>query len=159
VITLHTTVHDSSVTLFPDTFLGDLVVNPVGETPHGVINLAKFHGSASVVLDGGPELLVEVAIVQEDVRVMIPAVEVALNRLERLDHTFQLLVPCQNDKGSIGARFLVDTILVNGQTARREDFVMLFANFSVGKDNPWSVIHVFLLSTTGWKIERTTRTG
>jgi hypothetical protein len=122
--------------LFPDTFLGNLVVNPVGETPHGVINLAEFHGGASVVLDSGPELLVEVTIVQEDVGVVIPAVEVALDRLERLDHTFQLLIPRQNNKGGIGARFLVDTVLVNGQTARREDFVMLFANFSVGKDNP-----------------------
>lgn len=136
VITLHTTVHDSSVALFPDAFLGDLVVNPIWETPHGVVNLAEFHGSASVILDGGHELLVEVTIVQENVRVVVPAVEVTLNRLERLDHTVQLLVPRQNDKGGIGARFLVDTGLVYGETTRREDFVIFFANFSVDHDMP-----------------------
>lgn len=136
MIALHTTVHDGGVTLLPDTFLGHLVVNPVGETPHGVIDLAEFHGCASVVLDGGSELIIKVAIVQEDIRVVIPAVKVTLNRLERLNNTFQLLVPGQNDKGSIGTRSLVDFVLVYGKTARREDLVILFADFSVEQDIP-----------------------
>ena len=130
VITFHSTVHDGRITLFPDTFLGHLVVHPVGESPHGGIDLAEFHGGAGVVLHGGLEVLVKVTVVQEDVRVVEPAIEVPLDRLERLNHTVQLLVSGENDEGGVGPGAL-GTIGIDGHTARGEDLVMLFADFSV----------------------------
>jgi len=133
MIALHATVHNSSITLFPNTLLGDLVVNPVGEAPHGVINLAKFHRSAGVVLHSGPEFIVEIAIIKEDVGVVPPAVEVPLNRFEGLNNTFQFLVSRENDKGGVGARGLCDFGRINGHTAGGKDLVMLFTDFAISK--------------------------
>jgi hypothetical protein len=82
VITLHTTVHDSSITLFSDALLGHIVINPVGEAPHTGIDLAKLDVGADVLADFIFEGRVEVAVVQEDVWVVEPSVEVSLNRFE-----------------------------------------------------------------------------
>lgn len=82
VITLHTTVHDGGITLFSDALLGHVVVDPVREAPHGGIDLAELDIRADVLTDLVFEGRVEVAIVQEDVWVVEPSVEMSFNRLE-----------------------------------------------------------------------------
>ena len=129
VITLHTTVHNGSITLFSDALLGYVVVNPVREPPHAGVDLAKLDIRADVFADlifkGG----VEVAVVQEDVWVVEPSVEVSLDRLEGLQHTFEFLVTGEDDESGVGARLvgLEGRVL----TACDEDLVVLFTDFPV----------------------------
>lgn len=127
MVTLKSTVHDSSVTLLRDALLGDLGIDPFRKAPHLGANLTKLDGSRGVVLDSILECLVEVAIVQEDVGVMVPAVEVALDRLDGLNDTIKLLVSCQNNEGAIGTRLAG----VGLETTFDEDLIVLFADFSV----------------------------
>lgn len=129
VIALQTTVHDSGVSLLSDTFFGDLGVNPVGETPHVRTNLAELDGSRGVVLDSLLEGRVEVVVVEEDVRVVVPSVEMALNRLDGLNHTIQLLVTRKDDESAVGTRFTG----IGLQAACLEDLIILFAYFSAGE--------------------------
>lgn len=107
------------------------MIDPVRETPHGVVNLAELHRSTGIVLYGGLELLVEVAIVQKNIWIMVPTVEVPFNRLERLDNAIQLLISCEDDKSGVGTRGLCDFGGINGHAASREDLVMFFADFPV----------------------------
>lgn len=129
VITLHATVHNGGITLFSDTLSGNFMVDPVGKAPHGAIDFTKLDTAAGVVEDGVLEVLVKVTIVQEDIWVVPPSIEVALNRLDRLYDTIQLLIPGKNDKGSVrsGARG------VDIQASGGKDFVMFFANTPVQK--------------------------
>lgn len=130
MVAFHSTVHDGSIALLPDALFGNLMVNPIGESPHGVVNLAKFNFRTGVVLDRRLEILVEVAIVEENIGVVPPPVEVSLNRLERFDHTIQLLISSKDDKGGIGAGSLCNFIGLNRHTARSKDFIMFFTDFS-----------------------------
>lgn len=125
MVALQSTVHDSSVTLLRNALLGDLGIDPFREAPHLGANLAKLDGGRGVIFDGVLECLVEVAIVQEHVRIMIPAVEVALDRLDGLDDSIKLLVSRQNNKSTIRTRLGG----VGLETAFDEDFVVLFADF------------------------------
>lgn len=129
MITLHTAVHDGGITLFPDAFLGHIVVNPVREAPHGGVDFAEFDIRADVLTDLVFEGRVEIAIVQEDVWVVEPSVEVSLNRLERLNHTFEFLITGEDDESGVGARLvgLKGRVL----TTCDEDLVVLFADFPV----------------------------
>ena len=77
------------------------------------------------------ESLIELAIVQEHVGVVVPPVEVALDGLDGLDDTVQLLVPGENDKGAIRSRFR----RVGFQAPRHEHLVMLLADFSAKGGN------------------------
>jgi hypothetical protein len=61
---------------------------------------------------------------------MPPTVEMPLNGLERLDHTFKLLVSCEDDESGVGLGAL-RPIRIDWQTARGENLVILFANFPV----------------------------
>lgn len=126
VITFETTVHDGSVALLRNAFLGHLLVDPVGVSPHVRADLAKLNVRRGVLLHSLLEGLIEVTIVEEDIRIVIPAVEVALHRLHRLDHTIQFLVSGEDNEGSIGARLAG----VGLKTAGNEDLVVLFADFS-----------------------------
>ena len=132
MVTLHTTVHDCSITLFSDALLGYIVVNPVGETPHAGVDLAKLDIGADVLTDLILEGRVEVAIVQKDVWVVEPSVEMSLHGLERLQDTFEFLVTGEDDEGGVGARLvgLEGWVL----TACDKDLVVLFADFSVEYD-------------------------
>lgn len=128
MVTLHASVHDGGVTLFPNALFGDFMINPVGVTPHGLIDLAKLNGGAGVVLDRRLEGVIEITIVQEDVRVVEPAVEVSFNGLERLNNSVQFLVSGKDDEGGICARGVG---FLDGETAGSEDFVIFFAYFPV----------------------------
>lgn len=127
MVAFQATIHDSSITLLRNTFLCNLGVNPLGETPHLGPDLAKLNGGRCKVLNGVLECLVEVAIVQEDVWVMVPSVEVALDGLDGLNNTFEFLVSGQDDKGAVGAGLGG----VRLETALDEDLVILLADFSV----------------------------
>ena len=127
VVALHSTIHDGVVSLLVDTLLGNLGINPVGVTPHVRSNLAKLDAGGGVVLDRLLESIVEVAIVEENIRVVVPAVEVTLDRLHRLDNTIQLLVSCEDDKGGVGAGLAG----VRFETSRHKHLVVLFADFPV----------------------------
>lgn len=129
MIALEAAVHDGGVALLRDTFLGDLGVDPVGEAPHVGADLAKLNGGGRVVLDGVLEGLVEVAIVEEDVGVVVPAIEVALDGLDGLDDTIQLLVPGQDDKGTVGPGLG----RVGFQAALNENLVVFLTDFPVGE--------------------------
>ncbi len=126
VITLHTAVHDGRVALLGDALLGHAVVDPVGITPHAGVNLAKFDRRAGVLGDGLLEGRVEVAIVEEDIRIMIPAIEVSLDGFDRLNHPLELLVPRQDDERGVRSR----PIGFGLETARHKNLVILFADFS-----------------------------
>lgn len=67
--------------MLSDAFLGDLMIHPIRVTPHGIVNLAKFHGRAGIVLDCRLERVVEIAVVQEHIRVIKPPVKVSFNGL------------------------------------------------------------------------------
>lgn len=82
VIAFQSTIHDSCVALLRDALFGHLRIDPFGEAPHFRADLAKLDGGGGIVLDSVLEGLIEVAIVQENVRVVVPAVEVALDRLD-----------------------------------------------------------------------------
>lgn len=126
VIALQTTIHDGIITLLGDAFLGDLGINPVRETPHVGANLAKLDGARGVVANSLLEGLVEVAVVEEDVGVVVPAVKVALDGANGLQDALELLVSGQDDKGGIGPGLGG----VGGLAACEEDFVVFFADFS-----------------------------
>ena len=79
VITFHTTIHDSGIPLFPDSLLGDFMVYPVRIPPHAIINFAKLNGGASVILNGIFKLVVEISVIQKDVRIVPPSVEMTFN--------------------------------------------------------------------------------
>ena len=125
VVRFHATVHNSSITLLGDTLLRNSWVYPVGEAPHAGINLSKLNSSTGVVHDGLLEVVVEVAIVQEDVWVMIPPVEVALNGLDGLEDTVKLLVSGQHNEGCVRLWFRA----IWDCTAGHKDLVVLLADF------------------------------
>lgn len=127
MVTLKTTVHDSGVSLLSNTLLCNLGINPVGVSPHLGANLSKLDGSGGVVADGVLEGLVEVSIVEEDIWIMIPSVEVSFNRLHRLDNTLQLLVSSKDDECAVHSL----SRRVGLETSSDKYFVVLFADFSV----------------------------
>ena len=127
MITLKATVHDGGVSLFRNALLGNLGVDPIGISPHLRANLAELDRGRGVVLNDLLEGGIEISIVQEDVRVVVPSVEVALDGLDGLDHTVQLLVSGEDDEGA------VDTGLarIGFEAALDKDLVVLFADLSV----------------------------
>ena len=129
MIAFQSTIHDGGISLLGDAFLGHFGIDPVGVPPHLGADLAKLDGGRGVVGHDVFERLVELAVVEEHVRVMIPAVEMALDGLDGLDDTFQLLVSREDDEGSIGS----GPAGVGFQAARDEYFVVVFADFSVSR--------------------------
>lgn len=125
VIRLHATVHNSSITLLGNALLRDSWIYPVWETPHAGIDLSELNGSAGVIHDGLLEVVVEVAVVQEDVRVMVPSVEVTLNGLNGLEDTVELLVSGQHNEGCVCLWFRA----IWDCAAGHEDLIVLLADF------------------------------
>lgn len=82
MVTLHPSVHDSSIPLLSDTLLRNFMVNPVRIAPHRTVNFAKLCAAAGIILDGVYKLLIKLDIVQKNVRVIPPSVEMPLNRLD-----------------------------------------------------------------------------
>ena len=102
MIAFHTTIHDGFIPLLPDTFSCDVQVRPARIAPHISVDLTKFDRRTRMIVDCFLEGLVEIAIIEEDIRVMEPAVEMALHRFDGLYHAFKLRVPCKYYKSGIG---------------------------------------------------------
>lgn len=79
VVAFHAAVHNGLITLLSDAFACNFLVDPVRISPHTRVNLPKLDRRACVIGDSFFERRVEIAVIQEDVRVMEPAIEVALN--------------------------------------------------------------------------------
>lgn len=78
MITLHATIHDGSISLLPNSFAGDIRVDPIWISPHRRIYLAKLYRRTCVIRYGLLELRAEFSIVQEHVWVVEPSVEMSL---------------------------------------------------------------------------------
>jgi hypothetical protein len=87
MVALHATVHNGPVTLLGDSLLVNLWVYPVGEAPLLWRYLSKLHRTTDVAQNSLSERLVEISVVEEDVWVVKPPVEVSLERLDRLYDT------------------------------------------------------------------------
>ena len=122
MITFHAAVHYSSITLFSNAFTGNIGVDPVRKAPHGGVYLSKLHRGAGIVLYGVLEMIGEVSIVQKDVGIMEPAVEVSLDRFDGLYHPVQLLVPGEHNKRSIRSL----TVRLGLKAPIDKDLVILF---------------------------------
>lgn len=85
MVTLHTAIHDCLISLLRNALLGDLGIDPVWETPHFGVNLSKLHRRAGVIGDYLLECRVELAVVEEDIWIVIPSVEMAFNGFYGLD--------------------------------------------------------------------------
>lgn len=127
MVALHATIHNGSVSLFSYSLSCSIDVHPVWVTPHGCINLSKLDWRARVVEDRLFESRVEVAIIQKDVRIVEPAIEMSFDRFDRLQNSFQLLISSQHDKGGIGAWF--PSVDFGVEATGMENFVMLFTDF------------------------------
>ena len=126
VVTFHTAVHDSRIPLFADPFSRNVRIDPVWKSPHRRIYLTKLHGCAGVVLNRVLELVAKIAIVEEDVGIVEPSVEMPFDGLDRLNDSLQLFIPCQDDKCSVGP----GSINLGIQAPVGEDLVILLADSS-----------------------------
>ena len=126
MVTFHPSIHDGRVSLLSNAFLGNIVICPLGVSPHRGVNFSKLAWSASVVLNGLFERFVEVPVVQKHIWIVIPSVEMPLDRLHRLDYTIQLFISRENDEGCVGS----GTTGVDLEAAGVKNFIMLLANFS-----------------------------
>lgn len=127
VVALQSSVHDGLVSLLPDAFPCNLMVDPIGETPHALVDLAKLDRGTGVIPDCLFEFLVEVAIVQEDIGVVPPSVEMSLNGLERLDDALEFLISREDNERGVCPR----TAGVDVEASGSKDLVVFFADFSV----------------------------
>lgn len=67
------------------------------------VDLTKFNSATGIVQNGLLECSAEFGIVEEDVWVVIPSVEMPLDGFDRLKNTIQLLISCQNDECGFGS--------------------------------------------------------
>lgn len=92
VVAFQTSVHHSSIALFSNALCSNLGVDPIGEPPHIRSDLSKLNVARSMISNGLFKVVVEIAIVEEHIGVVIPSVEVSLDRLDRLQYTVKLFV-------------------------------------------------------------------
>lgn len=55
------------------------MIYPIREPPHAGVNLPKLNRTTGVVLHGVLELLAEDAVVEEDVGIVVPSIEVTFD--------------------------------------------------------------------------------
>ena len=71
------------------------------------------------------ERLIKVPIIEEDIWIVKPSVEVPFHRFYGLDHTFQLLIPCQNHQRRVRSW----SICLGLEATGHEDFVVILTYF------------------------------
>lgn len=103
MVGLHASIHDGSITLLPDALFCDIHIGPIGIAPMLRTNLAKLDGSRGVVHHRLFERAVEFSIVEKDIGVVKPAVEMSFYALQTLNDSVQLLVSRQHHKSGICA--------------------------------------------------------
>lgn len=78
MVALHTAVHDGIVALSCDSFFGNRGIDPFGPSPVLCGYLTPLHWCAGVIQDGLLECLIEDSIVEEDIGVVVPPIEMSL---------------------------------------------------------------------------------
>lgn len=127
MVALQATIHDGGVTLLGDALLGDLFVDPVGKAPRPRLNPTEFDGSRCVVPNSLLEVVVEFGVVEENIGIVVPSVEMPLDGFDRLNNSINLLVAGQDDKGSVGSWGRG----IGLEAAGHEYFVVFFADFTI----------------------------
>lgn len=79
MVTGHATVHNCRISLLCDRFCSLIMIYPIRESPHAGVNLSKLNRTTGVVLNSVLELLVEDAVIEEDVGIVVPAIEVTFD--------------------------------------------------------------------------------
>lgn len=78
MIALQATIHDSGITLLCNALSGYSGVQPIWKPPHIRPDLAKLDGTRSVVENGILEIVVEVSIIEDNIGIVVPSVEMSL---------------------------------------------------------------------------------
>ena len=129
MVALHASIHNCSISLLSDSLSCCVTVDPIGISPHLRINLAELHRSTCVVHYSLFECLVKVSIIEKDVWIVEPSIEMPFHRFYRLDHTLQLLIPCQNHQ----CRIRSFSIRLRLETTGHEDFIVILAYLPVAQ--------------------------
>ena len=137
VVALHTTIHDSRISLLSYPFFCRFLVDPIRITPHIRINFAKFHRATSMVHHGFFKRHVELGVVEENIWIMKPAIEMPLYRLYGLNHTGQFLIASQDDQDSICSW----AICLRLEASCNKDFVVFLANFPTSGQQSFECAH------------------
>ena len=130
MITFHAAIHDCCITLFPDALTGNVCIDPFRIPPHAWIDFAKLDRSACVICNSFLEMLAKVAIIQENIWIVEPTVEMSFYRLYWLDDPNELLISSQDHECGI-CSWCIDLGL---QAPRSKDFVVFLTNPSTQID-------------------------
>jgi len=145
VVALHATIHDSSVSLLSDPLSCCVDVDPIRISPHIWIYLPKLYWGARVIQYRLFKGYVEVAIIEEDVWIMEPPIEVSLHGLDRLHHSFQLLISCQHNQSCVST--WSDSLGL--EAAGHENFVMILTYFPEAKSaTTWNPCNFIIIGPT-----------
>lgn len=79
MVALHTAIHDCPVALLLDPFASVFGIRPLGIPPHAGIYDTKFNGCIGMCTYSLLKGRVEVQVIEEDVWVVVPAIEMAFN--------------------------------------------------------------------------------
>ena len=129
MITLHSTIHDCGIALLPDSFPCLVRIRPAWIAPHAWVYLTELYWRARVICDGFFEGGIEVSVIKEDIWIVIPAIEMSLDRLYRFNDAVQFLVAGQYYE----RRICPGCWRINLLAAGHKDFVVLFTYFSLGR--------------------------
>ena len=125
MVALHATIHDSAIALLSDAFFYNRRVSPVWETPVLWRDLPPLDCGLCVIAHGLFECRVEVAVIEEDIGVVEPPVEMSLERLDGLDDAVKLFVPRQDHNCGIRS----GAVCLGFEAAYCKGLVVLFADF------------------------------
>jgi hypothetical protein len=125
VVALHAAVHYSAVTLLRNALFYDCRIGPVWEAPVLLRNLAPFNFRLCVVANSLFEGCIEISVIKEDVRVVIPPIEVPLKGLDGLDDAVQFFIPGQD----YNRRVCAGSARVGFKAAYCERLIVLVADF------------------------------
>lgn len=89
------------------------------------VDLTKFNSATGIVQNRLLECGAEFGIVEKDVRVVIPSIEMSFDGFDRLKNTVQLLVSCQNNESGFGSWLRSIWSLA----AYLEDLIVFLADF------------------------------
>ena len=129
VVALHAAIHYSAVALLRNALFHDCRISPVWEAPVLLRNLAPFNFRLCVIANSLFEGCVEISVIKEDVRVVVPPIEVPLEGFDGLYDAVKLLIPGQD----YNRRVRAGSARVGFEAAYRERLVVLIADFPTAR--------------------------
>ena len=129
MVALHAAIHNSGVSLLPNTLFCRLQINPIRITPHIRVYFAEFDSSAGVIYNCLLKCLIEISIVKENIWIVKPSVEMPFHRFYGLDNTLQLLVSRQDYQRCVCPW----STCFGLETSGYEHFVVVFTYFAMVK--------------------------